>query len=346
VIFAEACCEGKNFDRDFRALMQRLFPDSPLRLLPADHPVWFAEQTVNPDLVKPLYGIDACCRTSVIYSPQDLSCFWELSRGVRQTNYPEQVKNEIEAALRMGANVLTYATNRELRNKLDRQQFLANNPASDVLDRGTLHIPKLLHGGGSDDAANALPHMLQALRAHGQLRVAVENRLISATDASLYEYPIVFVHGRRAFRWTPEERKALATFIERGGVVFADAICASPQFADAFRREIEAIFPGQSLTRIPPGHPLFTRSFRGFDLSKVTLRDPQTRSADGPLRANMTQISPLLEGLAIDDRFAVIFSPYDLSCALENGASLECKGYTREDAARLAMNVILFALQQ
>jgi hypothetical protein len=42
----------------------------------------------------------------------------------------------------------------------------------------------------------------------------------------------------------------------------------------------------------------------------------------------------------------VILSPYDLSCALENGASLECKGYIKEDAARLATNVILFSLLQ
>jgi hypothetical protein len=42
----------------------------------------------------------------------------------------------------------------------------------------------------------------------------------------------------------------------------------------------------------------------------------------------------------------VILSPYDISCALEKGASLECKGYVAEDAARLGANVILYALQQ
>ena len=56
-----------------------MFPDSQLRLLPPDHAVWFAEGKVDPQYMRPLYGIDACCRTSVVYCPQNLSCLWELS---------------------------------------------------------------------------------------------------------------------------------------------------------------------------------------------------------------------------------------------------------------------------
>ena len=53
----------------------------------------------------------------------------------------------------------------------------------------------------------------------------------------------------------------------------------------------------------------------------------------------------MLEGIELDGRFAVVFSPYDISCALENSPSLECKGYIREDAAKIGSNVILYALQ-
>ena len=54
----------------------------------------------------------------------------------------------------------------------------------------------------------------------------------------------------------------------------------------------------------------------------------------------------MLEGLQIDDRYAVVFSPYDISCALESSSAMQCKGYIKEDAARLGTNIILFALQQ
>jgi hypothetical protein len=345
-LFVEACCEGGDFDRDFRSLAKQIFPDSPLRLLPPDHPVWWAEERVDAKFMRPLYGIDACCRTSVVYCPQNLSCYWELSSGTRPAEYPAPIAAEIEACLRTGVNVVTYATNRELKNKLDRPRLMPERTAGEQASRGVLQLPKLLHSGGGDDAPNALPNLLAILGAQGALRVDAQNRLVSAEDPGLYEYPLLFLHGRRGFRFSAPQRKALAAYVERGGVIFADSICASVEFTSAFRREFEAIFPDRKLTRIAPEHPLFTRQARGFDLKSVTLRDPQLRSGDDPLKADLVQTTPLLEGLEIDGRLAVIFSPYDISCALESGASLQCKGYIKEDAAKIGINIILYALQE
>jgi hypothetical protein len=42
----------------------------------------------------------------------------------------------------------------------------------------------------------------------------------------------------------------------------------------------------------------------------------------------------------------VIYSKYDISCALEHQASLSCDGYVEADAAKLAMNIVLYAMQQ
>ena len=158
--------------------------------------------------------------------------------------------------------------------------------------------------------------------------------VLPLTSETLYEYPILFAHGRRGFRWNAAERKALAEYIENGGFLFADAICASPQFAAAFRREMEAIFPGQKLERIPANHPLFSDEYGGFNLARVTLNDPKLRQEGDRLDARRTQVAPLLEGLQINGRYAVIFSPYDISCALESSTSLECKGYIKTDAAQ------------
>ena len=55
-------------------------------------------------------------------------------------------------------------------------------------------------------------------------------------------------------------------------------------------------------------------------------------------------IAPKLEGVRLGDRWAVIFSPYDLSCALEKQNSLECTGYGRDDAEKIALNVLLYSL--
>jgi hypothetical protein len=162
----------------------------------------------------------------------------------------------------------------------------------------------------------------------------------------LLDYPLVFMHGRRGFTYTAAERKALKDYLDRGGFLFADSICGNKEFADSLRAELKAIYPGTQFSRIPPTHALFTEEFHGFQLPSVMLRDPQIRSEDDPLTAKLVKTTPLLESLEIDGRIAVILSPYDLSCALEKGASLECKGYIPADAARLAANVLLYALQQ
>src|SRR5947199_4245502 len=178
------------------------------------------------------------------------------------------------------------------------------------------------------------------------MRVDLEKRLIAPADPKLLDYPIIFMHGRRQFRFTAAEREVLKKYLGNGGFLFADAICASKEFAAALREEMKAIYPDAQFTRIPPSHPLFTDEFHGFTLSSVELRDPQIRAENDPLTAKLVRTTPLLEGLEIDGRIAVILSPYDLSCALEKGASLDCKGYVTTDAARLGANVLLYALQQ
>jgi hypothetical protein len=353
-LFAEACngngCDGAAFDRSFRALMRELFPDSELRKLPPDHAVWYAQEKIDPARLPQdsdfwLWGLDACCRTSVVYCPRSLSCYWELGHPYRETEYPAKVKAEIEQVMRIGGNVLAYATSRELKEKLDRPQ-LAISRVGGRSPRGALVMPKLTHGGGSDDAPAALNNLLTIMERQLQMRVDYDKRLIAPTDPKLFDYPILFMHGRRAFRFSPAERKALKDYLDRGGFLFADAICGNKEFASSLRDELKTIYPDAAFSRIPPSHPMFSDEFHGFSLPSVMLRDPQLRVGDDPLAARLVKTTPLLEGLELDGRFAVILSPYDISCALEKGASMECKGYIPQDAARIGANVLLFALQQ
>ncbi|HEY6563192.1 MAG TPA: DUF4159 domain-containing protein, partial [Pirellulaceae bacterium] len=344
-LFAEAACGGEEFDRAFRQLMSELFPESPLRLLPPDHPVWFAEQQIPAEHLRPLYGIDSCCRTSVVYCPQDLGCYWELARG-RGLNYASAVQSEVNAVLGIGANVLAYATGRELHEKLDVPLApLAVESAEDSRS-GSLAIAKILHGGGSDDAPAALRNLLRIFSEKLDLPINEERVLLPASAQELLDYPIAFMHGRRGFQWSEEERNGIRRFVEHGGVLLADSICGSPDFADAFRREMAAVFPERPLQRVPPGHPLFSDKFHGFSLARVRLNRPQARGAEEPLTRRSEDTTPFLEGILVDEQYGVVFSPYDLSCALENYSSLECLGYSREDAAKIGVNVLLYALQQ
>ncbi|MCL2624490.1 MAG: DUF4159 domain-containing protein, partial [Planctomycetaceae bacterium] len=83
----------------------------------------------------------------------------------------------------------------------------------------------------------------------------------------------------------------------------------------------------------------------GFNLPTLTLRTPQHIEGRRTEIVNVP-VSPELEGIAFDGCWRVVLSPYDLSCALEEmSGSLQCQGYTQEDAFKLALNAILYATE-
>ncbi len=179
-----------------------------------------------------------------------------------------------------------------------------------------------------------------------KIRVNSDPRDLNLTDPLLFNYNLVFMHGRHSFRLTPQERKQLKTFLNRGGVLFADAICSNKEFAEAFHREMKLIFPQEPLERVPSNHPLFTSEFGGVSLQTVSRRIPQQLEENGPMKIVIREGEPYLEGITLGDRLAVIFSPYDLSCALESREAIDCEGYVRADAAQIGLNVILYSLHQ
>jgi hypothetical protein len=258
------------------------------------------------------------------------------------------VTQHVKDALAIGVNVLTYATNREPKGK--EQSFitpLADDEVDGETSRGVIEIAKLRHGGGCNDAPGALVNLLRtASQGELQLRVRAVPELINLSDDDLFRYHLVFMHGRHDFRLTSDERIQLREYLQRGGTLLADAICASRPFAAALRREIAASLPDHGLVRIPSDDALFTATFGGFDIRRVTLRDPQAAAGNEPIAARTREIEPQLEGIKIDDRWAVIFSPYDISCALESHEAVGCRGYIQEDAARIGLNVLLYSLNQ
>ncbi len=352
-VFAEAYRNDTGFDDGFRQLIDQVFPEPEyrLRLLEAEHPIWHAERRVAAEQVRPLWGIEFGCRTSVIYAPPDrprpsLSCLWELARTGRGRRFAPEVRAQIDGGLAIGINVLAYATNRELQPKEELFAVRTTSQVKDTVERGRLAIAKLRHPGGCNAAPRALINLLETAGRELKLRVDTSENLIRITDAALFNYHLVFMHGRNRFHLTEEERQQLKTYLERGGMLFADAICGRRPFVESFRREMTAVLPEGKLEPIPPDDPIWTSAYGGEDLETVTRRDPQRASNNGRLTAKLRKGPPQLQGIRLKDRWAVVFSPYDISCALERHDSLECHGYVRQDAARIGLNVVLYSLQQ
>jgi len=329
-IVADACCGRDEFDAGFRDLMKRVFPEESFQLkaLSNDHPVWRAKHLLTPN-VYPLMGIEHGCRTVVIYSPKDLSCYWnQMDRSERDRKNPA-----IGLATMVGQNIVDYATGRELpADKLVVREV--RDFKADLPKRGSLRIAKLQHGGDWNIAPLAVPNLMDALRKPPLgFDVAVAQKDLAPTDPALLYYPLIYFHGRAAASFTPEGMEALRKHLDPGGgTIFADAACGSPGFDASFRRFVAELFPNNALVPIPKDDELLSEKVF-FDL-----KDAQyTKAAGGG------KDYPQLEGVKINGHWAVIYSKLDIGCALERHSGLDCKGYTYESALRIAANIVIYS---
>lgn len=345
-LFAVRNCDGIDFERGLRKLIARIYPGGTATLKPltADHPVYRSEYLLKPETVK-LLGVDLNCRTPIIYSPDDLSCLWDKwSRQDPPRRTPE-TKAMITRATRIGLNVIAYATGREPPSSLAQHTDLNDAGKQDVIKRGLLQIAKLRHSGQWDIAPHALRNLLMALNRTVGMSASTRQRNLAATDANIFKYPIVFMHGRKSFTMNRQEIRNLREYLRRGGLLFADAACGDPKFDRSFRRLIAQLYPKKKFKRIPPDHELFTSKV-GFDVSRVRRREPEIDNPNETLNTVVRQGKPFLEGIEVENHFSVIYSKYDISCVLERQSSVACVGYIPQDALKIAINVILYAMLQ
>ncbi len=343
----DGCGDLAGLERSVRELCEQWFEGATLEELPPNHPVWFAEHRVDPTALGDdfwIRGVQACCRTPVFFAPRSLSCRWQLGGELfRRSDTTSGARTQVEAAIRIGENVVAYATGRELKDKLQRREVLQAGTI-DEAGRGVIPIARLDLGAGGEQARRALPNAVEIIRARVPIEVAAVAQPVVPSADNLADVPILWVHGQTDFELSPDQRDQIRSFVENGGFVIATSICGSDAFTEAFRREFPAAIPDMKTESMKPDHPALGESYGGFDLRRVSVRDPSTGGRS--LTVNRREQPPTIEVGTVAGIDAVFFSPLDLSCALESQNAVQCPGYDTDDAAKLVANLLLYALQQ
>jgi len=343
-ILAAPTCSSNQFEAGFRAFVKQVMPpgEGELKRLTQDHPVFRSEHPLQAEST-PILGVDFGCRTSIMYSPEDLGCYWDYWARVDPPNRNVNFKGRIIRATRIGVNILAYATGREPPAKTDVPEVARDNTELDQVERGLLQIAQIRHEGAWNAAPRALRRLLLALNETVALSASTKSIDLEPGDPAIFQYPVLYMHGRNKFTIKEADRDRLRTYLDRGGLLFADACCGAKPFDKSFRELVAALAPGAQLQRIPVSHELFTEKY-GWDARRLRRRvsdGPETVGGGGYV---VRELEPFLEGLEIDGRLAIIYSRYDISCALERQAAGNCEGYVPEDAVKLATNIILYSL--
>ena len=340
----DGCGDASGFERSVNQLCQNWFEGAGLERLPPGHPIWSAQHKVDPTLLGPdfwVYGVQACCRTAVFYVPQSLSCRWEYGDLLFYRDRGEKaLREQVQAGIRIGENLIAYATGRELKDKLDQRIILrAGQPVA--ASRDVIQVAMLSLDAGGKEASRALPNAMALITSRVPIALTSPAQPVGLEASQLTDLPFLWIHGRTDFSWDEDQRQVLRDYVRHGGIIIGSAICGSQDFSDAFRREIAKVLPGSPLKPMPASHPAL-RATGGFDIRNVTIRTPAQNGKGASQRTGR----PDLELAEVDDLAAVFFSPLDLSCALESPNSVQCPGYNTSDAAKIVANLVLYTLEQ
>ena len=100
------------------------------------------------------------------------------------------------------------------------------------------------------------------------------------------------------------------------------------------------------LEPIPVSDELFGKELNGEAIRTVKCRRLIKDGERVRVEPEYRTVPPALEGIRYKGRWVVIYSKYDVGCALEKHASPECLGHDYASAVKLARAAVLYALKR
>jgi hypothetical protein len=167
----------------------------------------------------------------------------------------------------------------------------------------------------------------------------LETKQLFVDSKSILNYKFLYMHGRKEFRYDPAELGDLRFNLQTGAVLLADACCGKEAFDKSFRKFAAELFPTAKLEPVPVNDDLFGADLNGTALNEETI---ECRTEAGGL---MRKAAPQLEGIKHQGRWVVLYSKYDIGCALERHQASDCRGYSPASAQKIARAALLYTLR-
>lgn len=205
-------------------------------------------------------------------------------------------------------------------------------PLASDTPAASVRLGRLHYGGGGDWYANptSLPNLARALSERLGMETEVEEGRVAPLDDELFDYPFLHMTGHGNVRFSPEEADRLRWYLVHGGFLFADD---NYGMDESFRREIRKIFPEAELVELPFSHDIYHSV---YDLPEGL---PKIHEHHGG--------APRGYAIFHEGRMVVFYSyNTDIGDGLEDEEVHHDPAPVREDALRMAVNVVAYAMTQ
>lgn len=306
----------------------RSYPNVKLEALAGEHPIYTVvkqEWKKRPSL----RGASNGSRTFFLISDEYLSGDWQANR-------------EESDAFPLALNLLYYATDLgDLEGKFT--SILPTTPPAKEKKDGRLAVARVQHAGTAGqprewEAAGRSWGILSPLAQHLTGRpLRVIDPVVLGKDA-LTDIKLLHLTGRAGLTLTEAERAALKKFVADGGTVLVDAHAGSPAFAQAARKELEAVFG--ELKPLADAVLAEGKFEGGADLTTgigFTLVARQAIRAKGEKAEGQKLLVATVKG-----RPAVLFSECDLVAAGAGIANYKALAYKPESARKILGNLMTY----
>jgi len=205
------------------------------------------------------------------------------------------------------------------------------------MERAKFTFVRLRYKSGDWDTDQRMPsNLLNSLLEYTNIPIDLQEKVVDLGQEALYDYPFCYISGHKLVQFDAVEAAAFKRYVLNGGFVFADDCNHDIDglFARSFETQMDALFGGDCLKKIPNDHPLY-HSF--FDFKKGP---PNTGFELNGWGDDL--VHEYLKAFSIKGRIRILYSNKDYGC--EWDYDFRNKRFLAEDNTRFGINIIVYAM--
>jgi hypothetical protein len=209
--------------------------------------------------------------------------------------------------------------------------FVSTGMCQSPRENSVLTLARVKYDGGGDwyNDPSAIPNLCDFIQKETNIDINTEEAKISILDESLFIYPILFLTGHGKIALSDEEAERLRNYLLQGGFLYADDDYGLDSY---FRKMMQQVFPDRPFVELPFSHGIYHVHFQ-FDHGLPKIHEHDNKPPQG-------------FGILDDRNRLMVFYTYEtnISDGWVDPQVYEDPPEKREDALRMGLNIIVYAL--